>query len=95
VISPGARFELHAKARLRHDKISGQTMLLWPERGMTLNASGAEILRLCGEGLTVAEVIDRVAADHGIDHDRASADVVSFLEALVERGLLRAREPSP
>jgi pyrroloquinoline quinone biosynthesis protein D len=72
---------LAPKARLREDNVRKQTLLLYPERALALNASAAAIVRACGSGRTVAEIAESLAAP--LD------DVVRFLDDLAERGLVR------
>jgi coenzyme PQQ biosynthesis protein PqqD len=90
VIPPGARPLLAAKVRLRFDRHSGKHMLLYPERGMALNASAARIAELCTGELALEQIVDhlhRQAAE--ATRERIQADVQAFLSALLERGLLK------
>jgi coenzyme PQQ biosynthesis protein PqqD len=64
MIDLSTRPRLTQKARLRRDAKSGRDMLLYPERGMELNATGAEILKLCTGERTVAEIVATLAARH-------------------------------
>jgi coenzyme PQQ biosynthesis protein PqqD len=90
VIPPSAKPALAPKARLRFDRISGGYMLLYPERGLALNATATSILKLCDgertlEGIVVElhrEYLDRSGED-------VRSEVVGFLEELLKRGLLR------
>ena len=67
-------------------------MLLYPERGLALNDTGAEILGLCTGERRVSEIIDALAARHG--QNAALADEVrDFLQQLADRNLLRGLEP--
>jgi coenzyme PQQ biosynthesis protein PqqD len=91
VIGLDARPRLAAKARLRVDKISGKTLLLYPERGLALNETGAEILGLCNGELRVREIIDALAARHGPEAGIAE-QVRGFLQDLADRNLLRGIE---
>jgi coenzyme PQQ biosynthesis protein PqqD len=92
VIALDARPRLAPKARLRVDQISGKMLLLYPERGLALNETGAEILDLCKGELRVSEIIDALAARHG--PSAALADEVrDFLQKLADRNLLRGIEP--
>jgi coenzyme PQQ biosynthesis protein PqqD len=94
VIAAGSRPRLARKARLRVDPRTGKHMLLYPERGLELTESAARVAKLCGEGLTVAQIVDRLAAAHAdADHARIEAEVLSFLRALEDRGLLAWGEP--
>ena len=89
MIGPNSRPRLSRKARLRVDPRSGKHMLLYPERGLELTESAARIAKLCGEGLTVAAIVDRLASAHAdADHQRIEDEVMTFLRALDERGLL-------
>jgi coenzyme PQQ biosynthesis protein PqqD len=91
VIALDARPRLAAKARLRVDKLSGKTLLLYPERGLALNETGAEILGLCTGELRVSEIIDTLAARHGA-HEALAGEVRGFLQDLADRNLLRGIE---
>jgi pyrroloquinoline quinone biosynthesis protein D len=88
-----ARPVLAAKARLRPDGQSGRMMLLYPERGLRLNATGEEVLRLCTGQATVAEIADALAIRHGKDLATVLAEVRAFLDGLAARGLLAGLEP--
>jgi coenzyme PQQ biosynthesis protein PqqD len=90
VIGPGTRVRLARKARLRHDRLSGKTMLLYPERGLELSATAAAIAEACaGGGVLVAALIDGLAGRFtGQPRERIEAEAMAFLRALDQRGLL-------
>ena len=92
MIAAEARPKLAPKARLRVDPLTGQTLLLYPERGLALNATGAEILGLCDGERCVREIIDLLAARHGAN-DALAGEVQAFLQGLADRNLLRGLEP--
>ena len=81
---------LTPKARLRFDRISRKLLLLYPERGLILNSTACEILRLCTGAQTVGMIVDQLATMHH-DVSRASLtqDVYDFLHKLADMGLLR------
>jgi len=81
------RPRLAARARLRPDRDGGH-LLLYPERGLALNASAAAVVQLCDGSSTVAAIVERVAADHAIAADAVAAGVRDFLLALAARGLV-------
>ncbi len=58
----------------------------------TLNASGLEIWRLLGEGLTLGEVSAQLVQRYGIEPERASDAVSRLVAALRDAGLARLRE---
>ena len=93
MIARGRPLALARKARLRADPRSGKTVLLYPERGLELSETAARIARLCQQGKSADAIVDELAAAHGAGHDAAAraridAEVMAFLEALDERGLL-------
>jgi coenzyme PQQ biosynthesis protein PqqD len=93
MIDSQTRVCLARHARLRDDPRTGKPILLAPERGLELNATGARIARLCGQERPVADIVDRLLAesDGGAPRAQIEAEVLSFLRALEERGLLQVR----
>jgi coenzyme PQQ biosynthesis protein PqqD len=87
-IALDARPRLAPRARLRTDRPTGRTLLLYPERGLALNATGEAVLRLCTGEVTVAEIAATLAERHGADPEAVLAEVRTFLDGLVARGLL-------
>jgi pyrroloquinoline quinone biosynthesis protein D len=89
MIEPDMRPTLAAKARLRKDSKSGRYMLLYPERGMELNATGVEILRLCTGEVTVAEIVEALTQRYApTPCEVIEREVLGFLSALHDRALL-------
>jgi hypothetical protein len=78
-LSADSRPRLARKARLREDRIAGQTLLLYPEHGLVLNPSAAAIVRLC-DGRSVRDIAAELSAP--LD------DVMELLGALSDRGLV-------
>jgi coenzyme PQQ biosynthesis protein PqqD len=92
MITLESRPKLAGKARLRRDRRMGDggAWLLFPEAGLRLNGSAREILAQCTGGQTVAQIVDRLAGEHGeTDREAIARDVLAFLDALARRGLLR------
>ena len=50
--------KLAKKARLRFDRHSGGHMLVYPERGLALNETAAEIAKRCDGTRTLAQISD-------------------------------------
>ena len=89
MIGPQTRVRLARKARLRHDPLSDRTMLLYPERGLELSETAAAIATLCARGGTVGAIVDALCGRFtGEPRDRIEAEVMIFVRALEERGLL-------
>jgi pyrroloquinoline quinone biosynthesis protein D len=89
MISPAMRPRLAAKARLRWDRKDGRFMLLYPERGLVLNATAADVVRLCTGELSVGAIVDQLTAKYA-PQPRAEVErqVLAFLARMTERGLI-------
>jgi coenzyme PQQ biosynthesis protein PqqD len=83
------RPKLAAKARLRYDRKTTRYLLLYPERGLELNPTAADIVRLCTGTHTLAAIVEQLAAKYASQPREAIArEVVTFLAAMSERGLV-------
>jgi pyrroloquinoline quinone biosynthesis protein D len=76
------------KARLRWDKISSRYVLLFPERGLELNATAAAILKLCDGTRSEEAIADALAASAPVDPASVRRDVAAFLDDMKRRGLV-------
>lgn len=88
-MGPDARPRLAPRARLRPDRQSGRTLLLYPEAGLALNATAAATLELCNGERTVAEIAALLGQRFGRAPDAIVSEIGPFLDRLAERGLLR------
>lgn len=88
MISADTRPRIASKARLRYDRKTGRTMLLYPEKGLVLNPTAAEIAKLCTGEHSVAAIVAQLAARYGKDAAAIESEVMKFLAALAERSLL-------
>jgi coenzyme PQQ biosynthesis protein PqqD len=91
MIARESRVRLAPKARLQRDRVSGKPFLLYPERGLELSDSAARIVALCAESRTprtVADIVDELTAATGEPRERIESEVLTFLRALDDRGLL-------
>jgi coenzyme PQQ biosynthesis protein PqqD len=89
VIAADARPRLAPKARIRFDRQTDRYLLLYPERGLELNPTAADIVRLCTGEHTVKEIVERLAGKYSAqprtDIEHAMEE---FLAVLAERGLV-------
>lgn len=76
------------RARLRWDERDKTYMLLYPERGLALNASAAEIVRLCDGTRTIDEIALALALASNAPIERVATDVRALLARLEERRLV-------
>ena len=84
-----ARPKLATRARLRLDRKTGEYVLLYPEKGLLLNASSAAIAKRCTGEHTVSEIVLELAQEFSEpDPKRLEREVLELLSALAERGLI-------
>ena len=84
-----ARPRLAPRARLRLDRKTGEYVLLYPEKGLLLNATSAAIAQRCTGERTVSEIVLELAQEFSEpDPKRLEAEVLELLSALAERGLI-------
>jgi coenzyme PQQ biosynthesis protein PqqD len=90
VIDRTTRLSLARQVRLKLDPRSGKQMLLYPEKGLELNDTAARVAALCAEPSTVGEIVERMvaAADGATPRAQIEDEVLAFLRALEDRGLL-------
>jgi pyrroloquinoline quinone biosynthesis protein D len=96
VIDLQMRPKLAAKVRLRRDALSGRHLLLYPERGMSLNATGVAIVELCDGEATVSDIVATLVRRYATTpSDVVEAEVLAFLGALRDRALLAGAAAAP
>ena len=83
------RPRLAARARLHHDRHSGEWLLLYPERGLALNATAVAVVRLLTGEHDLPAIVARVhATAPGASRDVVERDVRTFLDRLIDRRLV-------
>ena len=92
MLSTESRPRLARKARLRFDRKTDRYLLLYPEKGMVLNATGADVLHLCTGDHTVATIIERLSEKYAQAAPAVEREVFDFLRAMEARGLVRMDE---
>jgi pyrroloquinoline quinone biosynthesis protein D len=93
MIIPEACPRLSPKAKLRVDKKTGQKVLLYPEKGLLLNPTGARILELCTGERTVAGIVEVLVGEHdAAKRDTIRTEVTTFLQRLFDAGLVRTEQ---
>jgi pyrroloquinoline-quinone synthase len=80
--------KLAPKAKLRFDRKAGKTMLLYPEKGLVLNDTAAETLKLCTGEHTVQAIVGQLAEKYNQDPVVIQREVLALLSSMRERGLV-------
>jgi len=92
MISAESRPRLAAKARLRRDRRTDRLLILFPEKGLELSPTAADVVRLCTGEHTVAEIIERLIASYGgTERATVEREVLELLNSLAERCLIEDR----
>jgi len=76
--------KLAKKARLRFDRHAGRWMIMYPERGLALNESGAAIAQKLDGTRTLDQIVAELVAEHGA----SEADIHAFIADLEKKGLV-------
>ena len=82
--------KLAPKTKLRLDPKTNKYILLYPEKGLLLNPTGAAILKHCDGEQTLAAIIAALAVEFQGDADALRPEVLTFVQGLLDRGLLQA-----
>jgi len=86
-----AKIRLNPKVRLRADRRTGRCLLLYPETGLELNETGAEIVRLCDGTRTFDDMARRLVQAHAdVSPIVIEQDLRAFLKRLEDRGLIQS-----
>jgi pyrroloquinoline quinone biosynthesis protein D len=76
--------------KLRHDAGRGRWHVLAPERVFEPDPIAVEILKLCDGATTVKTIADRMAADYNAPVNEITADIISMLQELADKGVVKA-----
>ena len=91
MIDASSRPRLAPKARLRFDRKTERYMLLYPERGLVLNATAAAVIERCTGERTVGSIVDELAQKYDEQTPaEVEREVMEFLRVMADRGLVQA-----
>src|SRR5229473_3676445 len=90
LMDASSRPRLAPKARLRFDRKSSRYMLLYPERGLVLNPTAADVLQRCTGERTVESIVEELAQKYGHEAPDVEREVMDFLQTMADRGLVQA-----
>jgi len=93
VITAESRPTLAAKARLRWDRQASRYMLLYPERGLVLNPTAADVVQLCTGEHTVGAIVRQLTQKYASEPaENVEREVLTLLERLASRGLIKSAD---
>ena len=76
--------------RLSFDKARDRWVLLAPERVFTPDAIAVSVLQLCDGNRSVEAVAEQLAGTYNAPEEQILADVVSLLQGLADKGVVKA-----
>jgi len=82
--------KLAPKTKLRLDPKTGKHILLYPEKGLLLNPTGAAILQKCTGEHSLEAIVALLAEEFQSDANTLRPEVLTFVQGLLDRGLLQA-----
>jgi coenzyme PQQ biosynthesis protein PqqD len=88
-LSLDSRPRLAAKVRLRYDRKAERYMLLYPEKGLVLNPTAADVAQLCTGEHTVRAIAAQLASRYSQDTATVEREVLALLIAFAERSLVQ------
>ena len=70
--------------------VEGEALLVIPGQGQVkvLNEVGSRIWSLADGSLTLGEIVEVICREYDVEYQQARADVLEFINQLVERGIL-------
>lgn len=93
MITAESRPTLAAKARLRWDRQASRYMLLYPERGLVLNPTAADVVQLCTGEHTVSAIVQQLTLKYASEApENVEREVLILLERLASRGLIKSAD---
>lgn len=93
MITAGSRPTLATKARLRWDRQASRYMLLYPERGLVLNPTAADVIQLCTGEHTVRAIVQQLTQKYAPEPaENVEREILGLLERLANRGLIKSAD---
>jgi pyrroloquinoline quinone biosynthesis protein D len=87
-IDPNSRPARAPGVRLQIDKVTGESVLLYPEGVLELNDTAHAILNLCSGEMTVDAIVTALAAEYEVEENVLRADALECLGDLLRKHLI-------
>jgi len=92
---PDPTLELHMRVRRTDDvlatDIDDETVMMDIEQGryFGVNETGARIWSLLAEPIVISDLCDRLSAEFDVAEEQCEQEVLDFLKAMLNRGLVK------
>jgi pyrroloquinoline quinone biosynthesis protein D len=90
IIKGDSRPAMPPHIKLRHDAGRGRWLILAPERVFEPDDVAVEILKLCDGQRSVADIAGLLSKEYNAPIDEITADVISMLQDLADKGVVKA-----
>lgn len=90
IIGGGTRPSLPRHVKLRHDAGRGRWIILAPERVYDPDETAVAVLQRCDGARTVDDIAATLAAEYQAPLDVVTADIISMLQDLADKGVVTA-----
>ena len=90
IITAASQPGLPAHIKLRHDAGRGRWHVLAPERVFEPDPIAVEILKRCDGEATVASIAEILAKEYNAPVKDITADIISMLQELADKGVVKA-----
>lgn len=87
-----------ADSRVEVERLEDELLLYDPDRGkvVNLNGTGAFVWSLSNGDHTLGEIVDEIERSApDTDRDRIRSDTESFLQSMIDEGILELKDGSP
>ena len=94
---PRAESRVVATDRQVACQVGGEAVILHLDEGVYygLNEVGARVWQLVQEELTVAEIVDAIVAEYGVDRAQCLGDIQELVAGLAEHKLVIVSDEAP
>ena len=90
MITVASQPALPAHIKLRHDAGRGRWHVLAPERVFEPDPIAVEIMKRCDGVATVSRIASAMAKEYNAPLDDITADIISMLQELADKGVVKA-----
>jgi pyrroloquinoline quinone biosynthesis protein D len=90
IVTADTRPTMPPHIKLRHDAGRGRWLVLAPERVFEPDDIAVEVLKLCDGQRTVGDIAGVLGKEYNAPKDEISADVITMLQDLADKGVVKA-----
>lgn len=93
MIEAQTRVQMPRHIKMRHDAARDRWIILAPERVFNPDETAVAVLKLCNGETSVGDIANQLAAEYQAPVDVVTADIISMLQELADKGVVVAATP--